>query len=101
MINGKRIVVIMPAYNAEKTLIQTYKEIPQDVVDEIILTDDNSTDRTVEVAKKLNLKYDLIFCIGNSLVHLDGEKEIEMFLEETKKLLADRGSLIIQVLKLK
>lgn len=56
MINGKKITVIMPAYNAEKTLRQTYEEIPRDVVDEIILTDDASNDRTVEIAKELNLK---------------------------------------------
>lgn len=55
MINGKKIVVIMPAYNAEKTLLQTYNEIPKDIVDEIILTDDASEDRTVEIAKKLNI----------------------------------------------
>jgi len=56
MVNGKKITVIMPAYNAEKTLRQTYDEIPRDVVDEIILTDDASNDRTVEVARELNLK---------------------------------------------
>ncbi len=46
----------MPAYNAEKTLYQTYEEIPKDVVDEIILTDDASQDDTVEIAKKLGIK---------------------------------------------
>ena len=46
----------MPAYNAERTLEKTYDEIPKDVVDEIIITDDLSSDRTVEVAKRLNLK---------------------------------------------
>jgi len=56
MINGKKVMVIMPAYNADKTLIKTYNEIPKKVVDNIILTDDASTDRTVEIAKKLNLK---------------------------------------------
>lgn len=56
MINGKKVMVIMPAYNADKTLIKTYNEIPKEVVDNIILTDDASTDRTVEIAKKLNLK---------------------------------------------
>ena len=55
MINGKRVIVVMPAYNAEKTLIQTYNEIPKDVVDEIILTDDASKDNTLEIAKKLNI----------------------------------------------
>src|SRR3989338_1415507 len=56
MLNRKRIVVVMPAYNAERTLEKTYDEIPKDVVDEIIITDDLSSDRTVEGAKRLNLK---------------------------------------------
>lgn len=55
MINNKKVVVIMPAYNAEKTLEQTYNEIYRDVVDEIILVDDNSSDKTKEVAKKLGI----------------------------------------------
>ena len=56
MLNGKKIVVVMPAYNAEKTLRKTYDEIPKDIVDDIILTDDFSKDRTVEVARGLNIK---------------------------------------------
>lgn len=56
MLNGKRIVVVMPAYNAEKTLERTYAEIPKDIVDDIVLTDDMSRDRTVEIAKTLNIK---------------------------------------------
>ncbi|MDD3906154.1 MAG: glycosyltransferase family 2 protein [Candidatus Omnitrophica bacterium] len=56
MLNGKRIVVVMPAYNAEKTLEKTYNDIPKDVVDDIILTDDNSGDKTVEVAGRLKIK---------------------------------------------
>lgn len=56
MINGKKIVVVMPAYNAEKTLEQTYNEIPMDIVDEVILTDDFSKDHTVEKAKELGIK---------------------------------------------
>ncbi len=56
MINGKKIVVVMPAYNAEKTLEQTYKEIPFDIVDEVILTDDHSSDHTIEKAKELGIK---------------------------------------------
>ena len=55
MINNKKVVVIMPAYNAEKTLEQTYKELYRDIVDEIILVDDNSSDKTKEVAKKLGI----------------------------------------------
>ena len=56
MLNGKRITVVMPAYNAEKTLRKTYSEIPHDIVDNIILTDDASQDRTAEVARQLNIK---------------------------------------------
>lgn len=55
MINNKKVIVIMPAYNAEKTLKQTYDEIYQDFVDEIILVDDNSDDSTKLVAKELNI----------------------------------------------
>lgn len=57
MINGKRIAVVLPAYNAEKTLKNTLEEIPTDIVDDIILVDDHSTDATVEVAKKHNIKH--------------------------------------------
>jgi glycosyltransferase involved in cell wall biosynthesis len=57
MIHNKKVVVVMPAYNAGKTLERTYNEIPMDVVDEIILVDDSSRDRTVEVASRLGLKY--------------------------------------------
>ena len=56
MINGKRVVVIMPAYNAEKTLRKTHSEVPHDIVDEIILTDDASQDRTADVSRELNIK---------------------------------------------
>lgn len=56
MINGKKVIVIMPAYNAAKTLEQTYNEIYRDFVDEVILVDDNSQDETREIAKKLGIK---------------------------------------------
>lgn len=56
MINNKKIIVIMPAYNAEKTLKQTYDEIYRDFVDEIILVDDFSNDKTLEIAKELGIK---------------------------------------------
>ena len=56
MINGKKVCVVMPAYNAEKTLQKTYDEIPKDIVDEIILIDDASKDKTVDVAKKLGIR---------------------------------------------
>jgi glycosyltransferase involved in cell wall biosynthesis len=54
MINGKRIAVVMPAYNAEKTLDATVRELA-DLVDIRILVDDHSTDRTVELARRLGL----------------------------------------------
>jgi len=57
MIANKKITIVLPAYNAGKTLEQTYKEIPFDIVDEIILVDDNSKDETLEVAKKLGIKH--------------------------------------------
>lgn len=60
MIHGKKVVVVMPAYNAEKTLEQTYQEIPMDVVDEVILTDDHSRDDTVEKAHQLGIKEILV-----------------------------------------
>ena len=55
MINGKRIVVVLPAYNAEKTLRATVGELP-DLVDSCILVDDHSSDRTIDVAKELGLQ---------------------------------------------
>ncbi len=54
MINGKRIVVVLPAYNAEKTLEATVRELPE-IVDECILVDDKSHDETVAVARRLGL----------------------------------------------
>lgn len=56
MINGKKIVVVMPAYNAEKTLEMTYSEIPMEIVDEVILTDDLSRDHTIQKAKELGIR---------------------------------------------
>jgi len=53
---NKKVIVIMPAYNAEKTLEKTVADIPREWVDEIILTDDASQDRTVEIARRLGLK---------------------------------------------
>ncbi len=55
MIDNKKIVVVMPAYNAAKTVEQTFKEIPFNIVDEVILVDDHSKDETFEVAKKLGI----------------------------------------------
>jgi glycosyltransferase involved in cell wall biosynthesis len=60
MINGKKIAVVMPAYNAEKTLTDTFNEIPADITDFIILTDDKSNDNTVQIAKNLNIEHLII-----------------------------------------
>jgi len=57
MWNGKKVVVVLPAYNAEKTLRQTYAEIPMEIVDEVILVDDASFDATVEIAKELKIPH--------------------------------------------
>jgi glycosyltransferase involved in cell wall biosynthesis len=55
-VRAKKVVVVMPAYNAEKTLERTLDDIPRDWVDEIILVDDQSRDRTVEIARSLGLR---------------------------------------------
>ena len=56
MINGKKIIVVLPAFNAGKTIEKTYKEIPFDIVDDVIIVDDCSTDNTIEIAQKLGIK---------------------------------------------
>jgi len=56
MINSKKIVIVLPAFNAEKTLSATYSEIPMDIVDEIVLVDDASHDSTYELAHKLGIE---------------------------------------------
>lgn len=57
MINNKKIVVVLPAYNAALTLKRTYDEIPFDIVDDVVLVDDCSKDNTVEVAKSIGIKH--------------------------------------------
>ena len=57
MFNNKKVVVVLPAYKAAKTLEKTYREIPFDLVDEVILCDDASPDETVEVGKRLNIQH--------------------------------------------
>ncbi|NOZ34814.1 MAG: glycosyltransferase family 2 protein [Chlorobi bacterium] len=57
MINNKKIIVVLPAYNAEKTLEQTYNEIPFEIVDNVILTDDLSNDDTVSEAERIGIKH--------------------------------------------
>ncbi len=56
MLEGKRVAVVLPAYNAEKTLEMTYHEIPKGIVDLILLTDDRSSDETVSLAKRLGIE---------------------------------------------
>ncbi len=56
MIHNKKVVVVMPAYNAAKTVRETYLEIPKDVVDLVILVDDASRDETVQVARELGIQ---------------------------------------------
>ncbi len=55
MIDGKKVCVVLPAYNAAKTLEQTYRDLPKDFVDEVLLVDDASHDDTVRVAQRLNI----------------------------------------------
>jgi glycosyltransferase involved in cell wall biosynthesis len=57
MLNGKKIVVVLPAYKAAKTIERTYREIPFDIVDDVVLVDDNSPDDTVQVGQKLGIKH--------------------------------------------
>ena len=57
MLQGKKIVVVMPAYNAAKTLRDTYNEIPGDIVDDVVLVDDASQDNTVDVARELGIEH--------------------------------------------
>lgn len=57
MILGKKLVIIMPAYNAALTLRRTYDEIPFDIVDEVVLVDDASKDNTIEVAQQIGIKH--------------------------------------------
>jgi glycosyltransferase involved in cell wall biosynthesis len=57
MLQNKRIIIVLPAYNAGKTLEDTYREIPFDIVDDVIVVDDASVDNTVEVAHRIGIKH--------------------------------------------
>lgn len=57
MFGKKKVVVVLPAYNAERTLEKTYREIPLDIVDEVILVDDASSDKTSEVGAKIGIRH--------------------------------------------
>jgi glycosyltransferase involved in cell wall biosynthesis len=56
MINGKRVIVVMPAYRAAKTIEMTWRALPHNIVDRVLLVDDASTDETVEVAQRLGIE---------------------------------------------
>jgi len=60
MLHGKKIAVVLPAYRAEKTLVMTYNDIPHDIVDEVVLVDDYSCDKTVEEGRRLGIKHILV-----------------------------------------
>lgn len=57
MVKGKKVIVVLPAYNAEKTLKRTYDEIPFDIVDDVVLVDDFSRDNTSEVGRQIGIKH--------------------------------------------
>jgi glycosyltransferase involved in cell wall biosynthesis len=56
MLNGKKIVVVMPAYNVAKTIQKTYDEMPHNIVDEVILVDDGSVDETARISREIGIK---------------------------------------------
>ena len=56
MINGKKVVVVLPAYNAARTLEKTVSEIPADIVDAILMVDDASTDNTIATAVRMGIR---------------------------------------------
>lgn len=60
MYKNKKVVVVLPAYNAAKTLEKTYREIPFDLVDEVILCDDHSRDNTAELARSLGIQHVIV-----------------------------------------
>jgi len=60
MINGKRVATVLPAYNAERTLEQTYAEVPHDIVDDVILVDDASADGTVDLAHRIGIRHVIV-----------------------------------------
>lgn len=72
MILGKKVVVVLPAYNAARTIERTYKEIPMDIVDEVVLVDDQSNDETVQEAERLNIHH--IVCHEKNLGYGGNQK---------------------------
>ncbi|HSU27359.1 MAG TPA: glycosyltransferase family 2 protein, partial [Chitinophagaceae bacterium] len=57
MVLGKKLIIVLPAYNAALTIEKTFREIPHDIVDDIVLVDDNSTDNTIEKASGLGIRH--------------------------------------------
>src|SRR5437867_2523292 len=57
VVNGKRVMVVLPAYNAERTLERTLADVPPGIVDEFLLVDDASSDQTVQEARRLGIPY--------------------------------------------
>jgi glycosyltransferase involved in cell wall biosynthesis len=57
MLNGKKVIVVMPAFNAARTLERTYRELPHDLVDEVLLVDDRSADNTIELSQALGVTH--------------------------------------------
>ena len=57
MVKGKKVIVVLPAYNAAETLAQTYADIPFDIVDEVVLVDDDSEDETIKKGKEIGIKH--------------------------------------------
>ena len=60
MYKGKKVIVVLPAYNAALTLEKTYKEIPFDIVDDVILCDDASKDNTSDLAKEIGIQHVIV-----------------------------------------
>jgi glycosyltransferase involved in cell wall biosynthesis len=57
MFNNRKVVVVLPAYNAERTLERTYREIPFEIVDDVVLVDDHSSDQTSDMARQLGIRH--------------------------------------------
>jgi glycosyltransferase involved in cell wall biosynthesis len=79
MISGHRVVVVMPAYNAGQTLERTFREIPRRIVDEVLLTDDGSSDETLQIARRLGIR-----CFRHSRNFGYGRNQKTCYLEALK-----------------
>ncbi|MBL7962356.1 MAG: glycosyltransferase family 2 protein [Flavobacteriales bacterium] len=81
MYQGQKVIIVLPAYRAALTLEQTYREIPFDLVDEVVLVDDKSPDNTVEVARNLGIRHVVVHDVnkgygGNQKTCYDKAKEL-------------------------